>query len=358
MMAGGDAVCSVASIAWSFLGLLLGLYVVLRNPRAPIAQAFFATMVMGVFTGLFSFFTNNSTGETMALGFARIGAFFFVLQYAGYLFLATQLPYEDREVWVWRHIGLFALLMISLAMIPSLSLSSVESLEGAWLVSGQLGTALLFAILLGLAGGGAIQLSKSYERHPSPQAKVQCVLLGVVIFIPLFYWLLLHSLGPGGLLSGLGPLGYLIPAPIFAYGIIRHHMFLIDPRVEEGLVKGESEGKGVREVRGSCLLVREGKPVRSYRMFREALSQGAEGLVFSRSHPDLLRERYGLERTPVIWLANQPGQDRLEPSNLSILHRMISDFISRSEDPVIMLDGLEYLISNNSTGEVLRLVYR
>jgi hypothetical protein len=59
----------------------------------------------------------------------------------------------------------------------------------------------------------------------------------------------------------------------------------------------------------------------------------------------------------VIWLANHLGQDRVEPMNLSIMEHMMTDFVGKSEDAVLILDGIEFLLSENEIKEVLMMLY-
>ncbi len=59
----------------------------------------------------------------------------------------------------------------------------------------------------------------------------------------------------------------------------------------------------------------------------------------------------------MIWLATQPGPDRVDPTSLSILQHTIVDFLQKGPPSVILLDGLEYLMSENQSEKVLRFVY-
>ncbi len=108
---------------------------------------------------------------------------------------------------------------------------------------------------------------------------------------------------------------------------------------------------------GCCLLVESKGSDRAYHMFIDRVAMGYNGLVISRTHPERVREEYGLANAPVIWLASLPGPDRVDPTNLSILQNTIVDFIRKGERSVIILDGLEYIISNNPLEKVLRMFY-
>jgi len=80
------------------------------------------------------------------------------------------------------------------------------------------------------------------------------------------------------------------------------------------------------------------------------------GLVVSRQHPDLIKQKYGLEATPIYWLATRTGDEVVSPTNLSILTHMLIKFVEENPSGVMLLDGLEYLVSNNDFNKVLRVI--
>ncbi len=113
---------------------------------------------------------------------------------------------------------------------------------------------------------------------------------------------------------------------------------------------------------GKCYIVEESPPDLSFDAFVNILSTQEEacskvtGLAISRQHPDLIKQKYGLEKTPIFWLATRAGQDVIAPTNLGILTHTIVKFIDESACGVILLDGLEYLVSNNDFNKALRVI--
>jgi len=113
---------------------------------------------------------------------------------------------------------------------------------------------------------------------------------------------------------------------------------------------------------GRCYIVEESPPNLSFDAFVNILSTKDEvcaqvtGLAISRQHPDLIKQKYGLERTPIYWLATRAGQDVIAPTNLGILTHTIIKFIEENSCGVILLDGLEYLVSNNDFNKALRVI--
>jgi len=80
------------------------------------------------------------------------------------------------------------------------------------------------------------------------------------------------------------------------------------------------------------------------------------GYIVSRQHPNLIREKYGFEGTQIIWLATQAGENTMDPTSLGMLAHSISEFLSKAKDGIVLLDGVEYLITNNDFKKVVRAI--
>jgi two-component system cell cycle response regulator len=115
-------------------------------------------------------------------------------------------------------------------------------------------------------------------------------------------------------------------------------------------------------VPGKSYVVEESPPDVSFDAFTNLVStldekgKKTHGLMLTRQHPDLVRQKYGLESTSIYWLATRAGDGVISPTNLSILTQTMIKFAEGHEDGVILLDGLEYLVSNNDFNKVLRMV--
>ena len=68
---------------------------------------------------------------------------------------------------------------------------------------------------------------------------------------------------------------------------------------------------------------------------------------------------YGLD-CPVMWIAKAAkpvgGVISLEPTRLMKIHSTISDFIKANPGAVVLLDGLEYLVTENGFGTVMKAI--
>ena len=69
-----------------------------------------------------------------------------------------------------------------------------------------------------------------------------------------------------------------------------------------------------------------------------------------------MRKDYGLQTTPIRWLAEENGQDSIQPGDLLGISLTVKDFLEKAAKPVVMLHGIEYLTTYNGFIPVLRLI--
>ena len=82
-------------------------------------------------------------------------------------------------------------------------------------------------------------------------------------------------------------------------------------------------------------------------------------LCISRVHPNRLKDTYNIENSEIYWLTDRESSkvNTLEYS-LERLIFTVEDFIEKNNDGVAILDGINYLINNNSFDAVLRFLRR
>ena len=105
-------------------------------------------------------------------------------------------------------------------------------------------------------------------------------------------------------------------------------------------------------------LIEESKPILGLRIFEKEVRNGRKGLCITRENPKRLIEQYNWENIPIIWLTrnNLTTEHCIDPTNLSRLTIEIVNFIKESKRGIILLEGLEYLISQNSYQIILRFI--
>ena len=126
----------------------------------------------------------------------------------------------------------------------------------------------------------------------------------------------------------------------------------------EDLVDEEEEQK-VKPVdeleRSFAYLIKEDKSRRSYAFFEKALSQGLKGFCVTRNYPLKIKSKYNLGDTQILWLSNVGKENSLRPKDLEKLSYSLEQFLAANSG-VILLDGSEYLITNNNFLTVLRFI--
>ncbi|MBD3262465.1 MAG: DUF835 domain-containing protein, partial [Candidatus Altiarchaeales archaeon] len=109
-------------------------------------------------------------------------------------------------------------------------------------------------------------------------------------------------------------------------------------------------------IAGHTYLVEEDKPHTSVEKYIESLEKGFEGLLITRSNPDQLKSDYPGLSGETYWLTNVKTDKNKSLSGLQEISITISNFIDTHEKSAVLLDGLEYLVSNNDFQIVLKLV--
>lgn len=109
---------------------------------------------------------------------------------------------------------------------------------------------------------------------------------------------------------------------------------------------------------GTTYVIEEEKPSKSLKIFGEMVNHGMDGLCLSRYNPEILSERYGIPTGMIIWLTQKSESEyrSVDPTNFPRLSSIFSDFLSKANYPVILLEGLGYLITQSNYETVLRFI--
>jgi hypothetical protein len=114
-------------------------------------------------------------------------------------------------------------------------------------------------------------------------------------------------------------------------------------------------------------------------MFQKELEQGRPGLIIARTSPFQIRDKYEIGKTQIIWLTmSEKTEDGLppsalgmdmegvapygvtdeymSPSNLAGLFANFVNFLDGNENSVVLMEGIEYLISHNEFSSVFKFI--
>lgn len=97
-------------------------------------------------------------------------------------------------------------------------------------------------------------------------------------------------------------------------------------------------------------------------VFTDLVVHGVYGLIVTREYPAQVRKNWDVDDLPIIWLTTSKDVETMtnvqyiDPADIVGLSFAIKDFIQKSEDSVVVLDGIEYLITQNSFSEILKFI--
>ncbi len=83
-----------------------------------------------------------------------------------------------------------------------------------------------------------------------------------------------------------------------------------------------------------------------------------QGLIVTRQFPNEIRAKYYFQTTPIVWLSTVSGRDNMDPAKLNLLTDLLTSFMEKSHNGVVLIDGLEYLVTTNDFQRVIRAVDR
>jgi len=110
---------------------------------------------------------------------------------------------------------------------------------------------------------------------------------------------------------------------------------------------------------GHSYLIEEEKPVKCFEYFVDNLNMGLKGMSIIRMNPKRVKDNYDVGEAQMLWLTDREGDpdNRIAPGLEKIIYK-IEDFLNSPGKSILLIDGLDYLISNNSFDAVLRFLRR
>jgi CheY-like chemotaxis protein len=127
--------------------------------------------------------------------------------------------------------------------------------------------------------------------------------------------------------------------------------------VQEKLEPAGMWGNEVEIEPGFIYLIKEECPNWSVKLFTSEKDKGREGLIVTRTNPEHIKKEHDLDDVRICWLTEvQTSEDMTSLSGLQELSILVNKFIEENNKSVILLDGLEYLITNNGLQHVLKLI--
>ncbi|MFA5896761.1 MAG: DnaA/Hda family protein [Thermoplasmata archaeon] len=110
---------------------------------------------------------------------------------------------------------------------------------------------------------------------------------------------------------------------------------------------------------GRSYLIEEDRPEQAFHLLARALEGKKGGLVITRTNPKRLREKFSVDSVRILWLTDREStsEETIAPALERIVYE-IERFMADRPRGAVLLDGVEYLVSNNSFDAVLKFVRR
>ena len=114
--------------------------------------------------------------------------------------------------------------------------------------------------------------------------------------------------------------------------------------------------KEVKISPGHCYLIEEEKPTYSNVLLRRKMDEGIRGLVITRMNPKRIRDEFD-KQPEILWLTDRDSsQENTLPPSLEMMIHKIQEFMEGEKAGMVILDGIQYLISNTNFESVLRFL--
>ena len=104
-------------------------------------------------------------------------------------------------------------------------------------------------------------------------------------------------------------------------------------------------------------LIKEEDENHAHELFISSLNRGFAGLGIVREDPRVIKKRYNLQKTSFIWLTKTKVENLPCETNIDSLFELVSEFIKNSEKSVVLIDRLDYILSENDFENVIKEVH-
>lgn len=343
----------ILPLAAGVIVLALGFGSIVRNPRLKVSRAFFASMFCAGMSDAAMASLLAFSGSSSADLLSRALLFTAVLAAGANIFLASSLSVWKGHSWTRDHPALVLCAVLVAATAASSSGGTVAARGPAGLAAPDDTWIIPVLLSIALVWASVGEIYSAREASTDQYFRRATTWLGLAFAMPVFSLIVVFGGGwatPAVVAAATAPL---LSAVAFAFVAVHYRTFTQLPAADKAAPSSFTDSMSP----GSSMLV-EGKSTdAAYTLFLAELGRGGDGLVISRKHPGQVRERLGREKASVLWLCSQPGQGKVDPSSLSLLQGIITDFLRKDKRSVVLLDGLEYLVAENHPDKVLRLIY-
>jgi hypothetical protein len=173
-----------------------------------------------------------------------------------------------------------------------------------------------------------------------------------------FYYVLSEGSVPGRLDDVLYLAGYAVAiAAGLTIVMSKLDTASVIPSVEEHILNDRS----VRITKGRGVIVEDPKSKLSFKLFARLIAPEEsdirrDGYILSRRAPAIIREEFGFKNVMITWMASGSGQDVVDPTKPGLMAHAIMEFLSKTKNGVVLLDGIESVMVHNDFNRAVRML--
>lgn len=104
-------------------------------------------------------------------------------------------------------------------------------------------------------------------------------------------------------------------------------------------------------------LVKEDDENHAHELFIASLNRGFAGLGVVREDPRIIKEKYNLQKTSFIWMTHTKVENIACETDIENLFNLIEEFVKKSEKSVILIDRLDYILTENRFEDVIKKIH-
>lgn len=329
----------------------LGGYVLLRGRLSPVHRTFFWLAVLAGLGSLLDLMVASLDSQLLAEWAIRSLLFVAILEMGVAYRLSVLVPHPTHLLLLKNRHWAFNILVLAAATVTASSVGDIVRDDNGWKPANDLPFMMLAILIVLYLVFLLASLLNKWEKLKGLQRR-QAALFSSALAVPAVLMIPVMASAMTGIeVPRMYGLGEIISVVIVAYAILRYHL-LNPPRVNEPVLPHRHVPSLTK---GRAYLFEFSSPDRMFESVVQEMGDGMSALIVTRTHPDQLRARFQLTQTPFIWLAQTPGPDRVDPSNVQMLTHMTMEFV-RKGPSVIALEGLEYLMLNNDLNKVLKFL--
>jgi len=345
------------------ISVYLGAWMLYKGPRERLNRVFALLTAAIAFWAIADVGIRTAAASDIALAWARISGFGWI--FIGATFLHFVLVSTRREKILENKLSYLALYG------PGIFFLGILWLTGE-IYSGMQQAPLGFVAIQGrsfLAAVAYVEVAlilgiyccfRAYRGFTGIEKK-QAGLIGVSVLVPVVGGTLTEVVLPLMKIKTyeLGTTLLLPTVIIFAIAIVKYKLSTLPlitrffiPMPEAYLPTKPKYKLGV----GRAYLIKEKGPDHSVRLFMDQVTHGIPGLWITSLHPRVIREKYDMNRTPILYVdaKRPPGEARLSITQPTRIERLVQSQLARvRERAVVMLDCFKELTVANGFEKAL-----